>query len=153
VTHVARCPAGATNIQYKWSLDTSRKPLVVFGQSEAAGGTGARTAVLDVGAKGTLVLYYLAADAPTAERFARALQTNANPYGVLVRPIRLVAPRPELVGKVASADDLLFKEAVSLAAFARNWFAQETGRQLRIVGVSNAGGDSRQITFGLPSLQ
>jgi hypothetical protein len=149
----ALAAAGVTDIQYKLSLDAGRTPLEVFGQSAVAGGTGVRTAVLEVGAKGTLFLYYLAPDAPTAERFSRALQANANLYGILVRPIRLTAPRPELVGKVASADDLLFKEAVSLAGFARTWFAQETGRQLRIVGVSNAGGDSRQIMFGLPSLR
>jgi len=145
--------AGITNIDYKWSLDAGRTPLEVFGQSEVAAAAGGRTAVLEVGAKGTLLLYYLAEDAPTAERFARALQVNADLYGVLVRPIRLTAPRPELDGKVASADALLHKEAQALTGFARNWFAKETGRQLRLALAPNAGGDSRRITFGLPSLQ
>ena len=145
--------AGVTNVQYKWSADGSRTALEVFDQSEVTGGSGGRTVVLQVGAKGTLFLYYLAADAPIVERFTRALQGNMNLYGILVRPIRLTAPRPTLVGKVASADAMLSREARTIATFTTNWFAKEAGRQLGIETVSNAGGDPRQITFGLPSLQ
>jgi hypothetical protein len=145
--------AGMTNIEYKWSVDGSRTPLEVFDQSEVAGGAGGRTVVLQAVAKGTLLLYHLAADAAAAERFTRALQPNLNLMGILVRPIRLTAPRPELVGKVASADDFLNKEALTIAGLARSWFAKQAGRQPRIEVVSNAGGNSRQITFGLPSLQ
>ena len=145
--------AAGASIGYKWSDDGSRTPLEVFGQSEVSEGSGRRTAVLEVGAKGTLFLYYLAADAPIAERFTRALQSNMNLYGILVRPIRLTAPRPTLVGKVASADAMLSREAQTAATFATKYFATQEGRQLRIEAVSNAGGDSRQIMFGLPSLR
>ena len=60
--------------------------------------------------------------------------------------------RPEIVGKVASGDAVLAREAGTIATFASNWLAKELGRAIRIERVTSKVGPGR-LTFGLPSLQ
>lgn len=144
--------AGVNAFAYKWSDDAGRRSLEVFGQSEVAGRTNGRMVVLQVGAKGTLWVYHLANDAPLAERFARDLRTNMNMYGVLVRLSRVSTVRPTMVGKVASADAALAREAGTIATFASNWLDKELGRTVRIQAVTDAVGPQR-LTFGFPPLQ
>ena len=107
---------------------------------------------LSVGAKGTVFVYHLASDAPIAERLRRDLQSHMNVYGILVRLAPQAAVRPEMVGKVASGDAVLAREAGTIATFASNWLAKELGRPIWIERVASKVGPGR-LTFGLPSLQ
>jgi hypothetical protein len=141
--------AGVNALDYKWSDDGSRKPFEVFGQSEVTGRASGRMVVLQVGAKGTLWVYHVVSDAPVAERFARDLQANLNVYGILVRLSRVSTVRPTMVGKVASADAALAREARTIATFASNWLGKEHGRSVRIEAVTDAVGPQR-FTFGFP---
>ena len=144
--------AGVTAFDYKWSTDGSRKPFEVFDQSELPARAGGRMVGLSVGAKGTVFVYHLASDAPIAERLRRDLQSHMNVYGILVRLAPQAAVRPEMVGKVASGDAVLAREAGTIATFASNWLAKELGRPIRIERVASKVGPGR-LTFGLPSLQ
>ena len=106
---------------------------------------------LEVGAKGTLVVFHLANDAPIVSRFARDLQASMNMYGILVRPFRQSVVKPEMVGKVMSADALA-REARTIATFTSNWLDKELGRSLRIEAVTDTM-SPRELMFGFPSLR
>ena len=142
--------AGVNAFAYKWADDGTRKALEVFDQSEVVGRTSGHMVVLEVGAKGTVWVYHLASDAPIVERFARDLQAHMNVYGILVRPSSLSAVRPTMVGKVASADAALAREARTIATFASSWLGKERGSSVRIEAVTDAMGP-RRLTFGFPS--
>ena len=76
-----------------------------------------------------------------------------NVYGILVRLESSSKLSPKIVGKVASGDMFLSREARTIATFASTWLAKELGRPIGIEGVTGVGGDARRLTFGLPSLQ
>ena len=108
---------------------------------------------LEVGAKGTVWVYHFESDASIAERLRRDLQSHVNVYGILVRLESSSKLSPKIVGKVASGDMFLSREARTIATFASTWLAKELGRPIGIQGVTGVGGDPRRLTFGLPSLQ
>lgn len=143
--------AGVTAFDYKWSDDRSRKPMEVVDQSEIPSLSGGRRVVLSSVAKGTVVVFYLANDAPIAERLAEDMRRRMRGLGILVRPLRQSVVKPDLVGKVVSAD-VLKKDGLTIASFASSWLTKELGRPIRIRASTDKMG-ARELMFGLPALQ
>ncbi|HET9271844.1 MAG TPA: hypothetical protein VFO31_26885, partial [Vicinamibacterales bacterium] len=131
--------------------DRSRKPMEVVDQSEIPSRSGGRRVVLSSVAKGTVVLFYLANDAPIAERLAEDMRRRMSGLGILVRPVSQSVVKPGLVGKVVSAD-VLEKDALTIAGFASSWLTKELGRPIRIQASTDKMG-ARELMFGLPSLR
>ena len=141
--------AGAT-VTAKWWDDEKRKPLEVFRQTTVPGQVpGTSVVVLDVVARATMVVEYVASDRAVVARFQRDLTPTILKLDMLSRLQPVKAARPGLAGQLIHGGAVP-REAASIARFVSGWLTKELGHTVSIQPVADSKMSPRALLLGLP---